>query len=249
MQRDAALDPRAVGLGRKHQVLDAHVGEGAAHHDFMVAAARAVAVEVGLDDAVVDQVLAGGRGVLDRAGRRNVVGRDRVAEDAERACLGDRRRGARRHREAVEERRLGDVGGLRPVVHLAVDALDLLPELARILLDLAVVGGEGFPVHRVFHERVDLVGGRPDVADPHVLAVLALAERLRHQVLHHRAGDRVGHHQRRRGEEVRLEVGVDPRLEVAVARQHGGAYEVVLDDRLVDLGDRSPALPMQVVQP
>src|SRR5262249_56792417 len=37
---DAAFD------ARHHEVLDAHVGEGAAHHDLVVAAARAVAVEV-----------------------------------------------------------------------------------------------------------------------------------------------------------------------------------------------------------
>jgi hypothetical protein len=35
-----------------HQVLDARVREGAAHHHFVIAAARAVAVEVGGHDAV-----------------------------------------------------------------------------------------------------------------------------------------------------------------------------------------------------
>src|SRR5438552_1173863 len=44
---DAAFDARAVGLHRKHQVLDAHVAESAAHHDLVVAAARAEAVELG----------------------------------------------------------------------------------------------------------------------------------------------------------------------------------------------------------
>ena len=42
LQRDAALG------ARRHQVADADVGERAAHHDLVVAAARAVAVEVGL---------------------------------------------------------------------------------------------------------------------------------------------------------------------------------------------------------
>ncbi len=37
-----------------HVVADADVGEGAAHHHFMVAAARAVLVEVGNADAMVD---------------------------------------------------------------------------------------------------------------------------------------------------------------------------------------------------
>ena len=43
--RHAALD------ARDHEVLDAHVGEGAARHDAVVAAARAVAVEVRRRDA------------------------------------------------------------------------------------------------------------------------------------------------------------------------------------------------------
>jgi hypothetical protein len=47
-QRVAAFLAAAVGPRRQHQVLDAHVGEGAAHHHLVVAAAAAVAVEVGL---------------------------------------------------------------------------------------------------------------------------------------------------------------------------------------------------------
>ena len=120
VQRDAAFDPRAVGPRRHHQVLDAHVGEGAAHHHLVVAAARAVAVEVGDGHAVLLQVLAGGRRRLDRAGGRDVVGGDRVAEDAERARAARCRRAVRRaHAEVVEERRLRDVGRRRPVVDLA----------------------------------------------------------------------------------------------------------------------------------
>jgi hypothetical protein len=79
-----------------HVVLDADVGEGAAHHHFVVAAARAVLVEVGHGDAVLGQVFAGGRGGLDRAGRRDVVGGDLVAEEAEDAGaldVGEARRG------------------------------------------------------------------------------------------------------------------------------------------------------------
>src|SRR5215470_10336204 len=49
-----------------HQVLDAHVGERAARHDAVVAATRAVAVEVGHVDALPDQVLPRRRGRFDR---------------------------------------------------------------------------------------------------------------------------------------------------------------------------------------
>ena len=51
----------------------------------------------------------------------------------------------------------------------------------------------------------------------------------------HRPGQRVGDDQRRRGEVVHLDVGVDPALEVAVAGQHRDDREVVLADRGRDL--------------
>src|SRR6185437_5153637 len=63
----------ALGAGR-HLVLDARVGEGAAHHDLMVAAARAVGVELLRPDLVLGQVGAGRAGLLDVAGGGDVVG-------------------------------------------------------------------------------------------------------------------------------------------------------------------------------
>ena len=51
----------------------------------------------------------------------------------------------------------------------------------------------------------------------------------------HGAGERVGDDQRRGGQVVHLDVGVDPALEVAVAGEHRGDREVVLVDGLGDL--------------
>src|SRR5690606_41502285 len=76
----------AVGQGRQHQVLDAYVGERAAHHDFVIAAPRSVTVEIGLHHAMSQEPLSGGRIFHDRAGRRNVIGRHGIAEDGQRAC-------------------------------------------------------------------------------------------------------------------------------------------------------------------
>ena len=59
-----------------HQVFDAHVGEGAARHHAVVAATRTIRVEIFDFDAVVLQIPSGGRTRLDRAGGRNVIGRD-----------------------------------------------------------------------------------------------------------------------------------------------------------------------------
>ena len=67
------------GAGRQ-QVANADVGERAAGHHAVVAAAGAVAVEVDRLDAVLDQELARGAGLGDRPGGRDVVGRHRVAE-------------------------------------------------------------------------------------------------------------------------------------------------------------------------
>ena len=101
---------------------------------------------------------------------------------------------------------------------------------------------EGLGIHRVLHARVDLVARGPDIADPHVLAVFALAQRLGHQVAQHGAGDGVSHDQRRRGEEVGAQIGMDAGLEVAVARQHRRAHQIVLDDGLLDRFGQGPGV-------
>ena len=71
----------------------------------------------------------------------------------------------------------------------------------------------------------------------HVVAVGVLAQRVVEEVDVHRARERVGDDERRRREVVHLHVGVDPALEVAVARQHRDHREVVVLDGLADLGD------------
>ena len=229
----ALVAGEAAFLAAHHLVLDAHVGKGAAHHHLVVAAAGAVAVEVAHRDVVLLQVVARRGGRLDAAGRRDVVGGHRVAEHAEDLRAGDGLDLGRLHGEVGEERRLGNVGRLRPVVHLARGRRHLLPEHV-VLAEVLVQAAEGRRVHGEFHQGGDFVVGRPDMADVHVLAILRLADRLGAEVLEHRAGDRVGHHQRGRGEEVGADVGVDARLEVAVAREHGRADQVVLDDGFLD---------------
>ncbi len=120
--RDAAF-----GAGRE-LVAQAHVGEGAAHHDFVIAAARAVGVEVGRLDAVLGEVFSGGAVGLDGAGGRDVVGGDGVAEHGEHARAGDVGDGRGRCGHAVEVRRLADVGGVGlPLVDVAGGEAEALP--------------------------------------------------------------------------------------------------------------------------
>ena len=61
---------------------------------------------------------------------------------------------------------------------------------------------------------------------------LSCAERLGGEVDVERAGQRIGDHQRRRGEIVGPHVRVHAAFEIAVARQHRGGDQIVLVDRL-----------------
>ncbi len=247
--RDAAFLARAIGRGCNHEVLDAHVGEGAAHHHIVVAAARAVAVEVGLLHTVLHQPLAGGRAGLDGASGRDMVGGDGIAKQrhdagtlhcylAVLACSAHPFCASSSFFESEigKKWRLGNVGAGRPGVGGAGHPLDFFPQLARVGGDLGVVFAKGLALHGELHEPVNLVAARPDVAQVNVFAPLALAHGLGHQVPEHRAGNRISHHQRRTGQKVGLEVGVDARLEVAVAGQHGRAHQVIAGDDLIELG-------------
>src|SRR5450830_1313513 len=236
VDRDAAFDCRTVCLGRDHAVFDTHVGEGAAHHDFMVTATRAVGVEVRFQDAVFLQPLACRAVFLDRTSWRDVVGGDRVAEHAQCARAFDAGGHCRwRHREVVEERWFRDVGRFRPVVDLTGDGGDFFPQLAWCALDVRVVVLEHLGVHGELHHGRHFSRGRPDVAQVDVLAALAFADRFRHQIARHVAGDGVGDDQRWRSEEVRADVRVNTCFEVAVARQHGRRDDVVRGNRCVQL--------------
>jgi hypothetical protein len=132
-RRRVVLGHAAFGAGQ-HLVLDADIGEGAAHHDFVVAAARAVAVEVLLQHLVLAEIFAGGAGFLDVAGGADVVGGDVVAEhgqDARAFDVADRRR---LHRDALEIGRVLHVGGAvgssdRSRCRLDLDRLPLLGPL------------------------------------------------------------------------------------------------------------------------
>ena len=85
--------PAAFGAGRE-LIAQPDVGERAAHHHFVIAAPRAVRVEVLRLHAVLHQILPRRAVLLDRAGRRDVIGRDAVAEQRQHARAGDVRRAA-----------------------------------------------------------------------------------------------------------------------------------------------------------
>src|SRR5699024_9642406 len=100
----------------------------AADHDLVVAATRAVGVEVLALDAVLHQVPARGRVRLEGAGRRDVVRRDRIAQLRQDARAGDVRDRGGLERHALEVRGLPDVGRLVvPLEDVAGRGVQLLP--------------------------------------------------------------------------------------------------------------------------
>ncbi len=229
----AALRHVAV-VGLAHEVLDADVGEGATHHDLVVAAPRAVLVEVLQRDLPLGEVGAGGRGLLDRAGRRDVVGGDLVAEQREDARVDDVSHRLRLHLHALEVGRVLHVGRAHvPGIGLALRRVHLAPMVVAVE-DVGVARLEHLPRHVLGDVLVDLLGRRPDVLQEDVLAVLVLADRVLGQVELHRAGDRMGDDERRRGEVVRLHVRRDAAFEIAVAGEHGRGDDAVVVDRLRD---------------
>src|SRR5262249_56046545 len=84
------------------------VGKGGGDESVGMAATRPVLVEVGRFYFVLDEIFTGRRIDLDRARRRNVIGRDRIEEQAEHARIDDvgERRGVASH--ADEIRRAGE---------------------------------------------------------------------------------------------------------------------------------------------
>ncbi len=196
---------------------------------------RAVAVEVAALDAVLREVLAG-RGVgLDRTGRGDVVGGDRVAQLGQDAGAGDVGDRGRVHLHALEVRGLADVGGLGvPLEGVAGRDRQGLP-LGVAREDVAVGLVEHVLADGVRHDVVDLGLGRPDVLEVDRVAVLVDAQGVLGDVHLHGAREGVRDDQRRGGQVVHLDVGVDPALEVAVAGEHRGDGQVVVVDGLGDL--------------
>ena len=163
-----------------------------------------------------------------------MVGRDGVAENTQRARAGDRLDRAGSEREVGEERRLLDVGRFDVErVDVTRGRGDFVP--LRILFgEVRVEPAENFRFERGLHLIAHFLERGPDVFEEHRRAGLITTEWLNRQIQVHPTREREGHHERRRHQEVGLDVLVDAGLEVAVAREHGGSDEVVLHDRFFD---------------
>ena len=171
LARRAGAGEAALGA-RRQAVADADVGEGAAHHHLVVAAARAVGVEVLRPHAVREQPAArpGCPAGMEPAGEMWSV----VTESPSRASTrapADGRRPARLPGRPREERRAADVGGAGAPSGSACPAATAssLPGLVAVedvgVLRRGTSPGPGSERDR----RLDLLRGGPDVLQVHRL--------------------------------------------------------------------------------
>ena len=172
--------PAALGA-RRHAVAQADVGERAAHHHLVVAAARAVRVEVARRHAVRDRGTSrpGCPAESTRPARCDRSSRCRRAAPA-RGRRGCRPSGGGRRRQPLEERRMPDVGRLlvpREAVarrHLQAPATAASPPNTS-----AYAARNISAVTRAEHRRLDLLRARPDVAQEDVGARRVLCRAAR----------------------------------------------------------------------
>ena len=242
-QRSRGLQFReAAFLAVRHFVFDAHVREGAAHHDAVVPAAGAVGVEFFAGNAALRQVFPGGRLRRKRSRGRNVIRRHGIAENRQRAHSRERRRRRKLFRKAVEIRRELNVGRVfAPAEKRAARRRNVFP-LRRRVVERSVALREHFRTHGGGDRRVDFRARRPNVAEEDGSAVRSRAERLFFQIDVDAPRQREGDDERRRHQEIRFHERMNARLEIAVAGKHARRDEIAFADRGLDFRRERPGI-------
>ncbi len=118
--------------------------------------------------------------------------------------------------------RAGDVPG-EEIALGGIEPFPLLIALKEIGIARFESGSADVRAHHVLY----LVRVRPDVFQEHWLARLVFRQWLARQVDPHVARDRISDHQRRRHQVVAAYLQVDPRLEIAISRQHGANVQIL----------------------
>ncbi len=223
-----------LAVRAEHVVADADIGEGAAHHHFVVATTCAVLVEVGNADTMLGEISTGRRCRLDRTGRRNMVGGDLVAEETENARALDVLETRARLAHAHEVGWVLDIGRVVvPGIGLTRRHLNGLP-VGITLEDVGVLRLVKLARNVFQDELLNFLRGRPDILEIDRVAVLIIADRLLGQVLLDRTGKSVSDDEGRRGQIVRLHVRRDTAFEVAVTGENAGRNQALVVDRLGD---------------
>ena len=218
---------------RDHFIPDTRIGEGAAHHHLMVAAPRAIAVEIRLTHLVFQQIFTGRRRLPDIPRRGDVVGRDGIRElrqDTRALHIAHR---LRIGGHAFEVRRVLHIGAARiPAIGVAARFNANGLPLRRALEDIAIAFLEHLTRHSGVNRVVHFLLRRPDILEVNRLAIAARADGFFRQILTDGAGQRIGHHQRRGSEVIGAHIGMHAALEVAIARKHRNADQLVVFNRI-----------------
>ena len=216
-----------------HFIADTRIGEGAAHHHLMVAAPRAIAVEIRLTHLVFQQIFTGRRRLPDIPRRRDMVGRDGIPEFRQDARALHITHRLRIGRHAFKIRRVLHIGAARiPAIGVAARFNANGLPLRRALEDIAIAFLEHLTRHSGVNRVVHFLLRRPDILEVDRLAIAARANRFFRQILADGAGQRIGHHQRGRGEVIGAHIGMHAAFEVAIARQHRNADQLVVFNRI-----------------
>ena len=169
-----------------------------------------------------------------------MIGRHRVAQQRQQPRAQNWLNRPRLLGEIVEKQRFLNVSapGI-PFKELPAVHGNLVPLLI-FIFDVGVLRAEHFRIDAGGDGVVHLLLRRPDVAEINLLAILADSHRLIHQIGIDRAGQRERHHQRRRGQKIRLHVRIDPSLEIPIPRKHRRDDQIFFLDHFRDrLGERA----------
>ncbi len=216
-----------LAVYHRHFVDELRVGKGGALCGEVVAAMGGVGIEVFFRQTHRRQIFAGGAGAQNGVGRRQVVGGDVVRQHRQWTHTGQR---ALPCQCALPIRWAADVGAhFAPVVQ-RLGAGDVTVACEHRFVDAA----ELFRLHAGFHNGVDFRIRRPDIFQVHGIAVGVGAQHVFFDVEAHRAGNRIGNHQRWRCEERLFGVRVDTAIEIAVAAQNGGDVQVAFQHFLLN---------------
>src|SRR5437764_4283891 len=122
-----------------------------------------------------------------------------------------------------------------PLINVTGTGWNFVP--LRILIgEIAIKFAENFRRKRGLHGVAHFLQARPEIAQKNVLSAFVLADRLFCQIKINPAGKCERDYQRGRHQEIRLDVLMDARFEIAVSRKDRGRDQVVIVNRFLDLG-------------
>ncbi len=162
-----------------------------------------------------------------------MVGRDAIAENAERPRAFDLANGTRLQGEAGKKWRLLDVRapGI-PFIHRPGAGWDFIP--FRVLAGkIAVQSPKDFRRQGRLHLVADFLQGGPNVLQINLAAIPALADGFAAEVNVHPAGKRKSHDEGRGHQKVGLDALMHAGFEVAVAGKDGSGDQIVFGNGFV----------------